>query len=120
MTAWEVIRWWEIRRILYNAVLLVIGIASIFGMEWLVDKTPNAAQDAPALETGLSVIVYGIIANLCYSLGWLIELYRRGEDAVEARRRAKRLFLLGLGFSCLLTTTPFWLGFVFWLLHRNS
>jgi hypothetical protein len=35
MTTWEIIRWWELRRIPYNAVMFVFGIASLMGMEWL-------------------------------------------------------------------------------------
>lgn len=38
MTNWEVVRWWEVRRIAYTAILFVIGIVSILGMEWLMGK----------------------------------------------------------------------------------
>ena len=37
-TAWQIICWWEIRRILYNAILFGVGIASIFAMEWFFDR----------------------------------------------------------------------------------
>jgi hypothetical protein len=29
----QVIRWWELRRILYNASLLIIGVAALRSME---------------------------------------------------------------------------------------
>ncbi len=38
MTAWQIIRWWELRRLLYNAILFVIGIASIMTIEMLMQK----------------------------------------------------------------------------------
>ena len=117
MTGWEIIRWWELRRLPYNAILFVIGIASIFAMEYFVQKAPSA-DGAPMLETGLTIFFYGFVANVCYTLGWIVELAGRQTEEVLARTRAKRHFWLGLWLSCLLTSSPFWLGLVFWLSHR--
>jgi hypothetical protein len=50
MTDWQVIRWWELRRLLYNAILLVIGIAAISGMEFLMDKVIPSGEDAVELS----------------------------------------------------------------------
>jgi MFS family permease len=119
MTTWEIIRWWELRRLLYNAILFAIGIASNFAMEFLVQKVIPVGKDAPELETGLTVVAYGIMANLCYTFGWIVELIGRRNHRVEARARAKKQFLWGFWFSCLLTAAPFWLGLVFWLSHRT-
>jgi len=33
MTTGQVMRWWELRRLLYNAIPLVVGVAAIAGME---------------------------------------------------------------------------------------
>ena len=93
MTKGQVIRWWELRRLLYNAVLLVVGVAAIAGFEWLMTKVIPLGEDAiePMLLL-VGVVVYGVMANLCYTLGWIIELWSRKTDAVAARRRGQWMF----------------------------
>jgi len=119
MTTWQIIRWWELRRLIYNAVLFVIGIASICAMELLMDKVIPIGEDAvEPVGLAAGAAAYGIMANLCYTLGWAVELIGRKKDEDAARLRAKRLFLVGLWFSCLLTSAPFWFGLVFRLTHR--
>jgi hypothetical protein len=68
----------------------------------------------------LGVVAYGIMANLCYSLGWVVELWGRRIDPLGVRSCAEQHFLAGLWLSCLLTTAPLWFGAVFWLTHRNG
>lgn len=46
LTIGQVIRWWELRRLLYNAALLVVGISAIAGMEWLMAKSIPLGEDA--------------------------------------------------------------------------
>lgn len=111
MTTLQVIRWWEIRRIPYNAILFAIGIASIFTGESLMGQE--------ILESSLAILAYGIMANLCYTLGWVIELIGRRTDENRARLRGRKQFWVGFWFSCLLTTAPFWFGLIFWLSHRT-
>jgi hypothetical protein len=121
MTTWEIIRWWELRRILYNLILFTIGVASIIGMELLMDKVIPVGEDAvEPFAMALGVVVYGIMANLCYTLGCVVELIGRRKDEVGARLRAKKLFLVGLWLSCLLTSAPLWFGLIFRLTHRAS
>jgi hypothetical protein len=120
MTNWEVIRWWEVRRLLYNGVLFIIGIASIASMEFLMGRVIPVGEDViEPLALALGVVLYGITANVCYTSGWIVELAGRKADELHARARAQKQFLLGLWLSCLLTTTPFWFGLIFWLTHRN-
>ena len=120
MTTAQVIRWWELRRLLYNLVLLITGVATIAGMEWLMNKAVPLGEDAIepmalVLFTGL----YGIAANVCYTLGWISELVSRRRNPERARVLGRRLFRWGLIFSCALTTLPFWYACVFWAAHRG-
>lgn len=90
MTVGEVVRWWELRRLLYNMILLVVGIAAIAGMEWLMDKVVPIGEDAiEPMALALGVVVYGVMANICYTLGWVIELWGRKTDPASARRRGQ-------------------------------
>lgn len=42
----RVIFWWESRRILFNLALLVIGILSLIGFEFLMNKALPVGKDA--------------------------------------------------------------------------
>lgn len=120
MTTSQVIRWWELRRLLYNAVLLSVGVAAIASMEWLMGRVISQGEDAiEPMVLILGVVVYGIMANLCYTLGWVIELRRRRTDPVAARQRGQWMFRAGMLFSCVLTSLPFWFACVFWIAHRS-
>ena len=121
MTTWEIIRWWELRRLLFNAILFVIGIASILAMELLMEKVIPVGEDAvEPFAVAIGVVAYGVMANISYRSGWIVELVGRRSDEAAARARAKKLFLMGLWLSCLLTTAPFWFGLVFRLTHRSG
>jgi MFS family permease len=72
------------------------------------------------LETGLTVIVYAVMANLCYTLGWIVDLAGRKFQNLSDRGRAKKLLVAGLCFSCLLTSAPFWFELVFFLVHEKN
>lgn len=120
LTTGQVIRWWEIRRLLYNAVLLVVGVAAIAGMEWLMTKVIPLGEDAiEPMALVLGVVVYGIMANLCYTLGWVVELLGRKANPAAARQRGQWMFRAGLLFSCVLTSLPFWYACVYWFVHRG-
>ena len=120
MTKWQVIRWWEIRRIVFNATLFVIGLASLLAMEGFFDKfIPPGEDGIEPMVLAFAVLVYGIAANICYTFGWIVELIGRRNNVERARMRAERSFLVGLLFSGLVTTAPFWFGLISWLQNRN-
>jgi hypothetical protein len=120
MTTWEIIRWWELRRIPYNAVLFVIGIASLWGWNGCGPRFLAIGQNPAELETGLTVVVYAVMANLCFTLGWIVELAGRKSQDGSDRGRATKLFVAGLCFSCLLTSAPLWFELVLLLVHVRS
>ena len=110
---------------LYNALLLVIGVLSVAAMEWLL--TPLLPGGDDLLESGLGIAVYGFMANVCYTLGGAIELFSRRRNAAAARQRGKWMFRMGLLFSCALTSLPLWFAcswrvaqFVVSLIHRTT
>lgn len=120
VTTVQIIWWWELRRLLYNGLLLVVGVAAIVGMEWLMNKVIPAGEDAvEPMVLILGILLYGIMANLCYTLGWIFELRGRQTAPELARQRGVKMFRTGLLFSCLLTTLPFWYGCVFWVTHSG-
>jgi hypothetical protein len=112
MSNWGVIRWWEFQRIPYNIVLFAIGMMSLLAAEQMTGE--------PVLSTGLTIFVYGAMANVCYTLGWLTELATRRSGEAAARVRGRKLFWLGFWSSCLLTALPLWYGLVVWVVHRSN
>ena len=120
LTNWEVIRWWEIRRLLFNGMLLVIGFVSLAGMEYLLGKVMPIDQGGmAAFGLAWGVVFYGVAANVCYTAGWIMELLGRKGGKSLARHRARKLFVLGLWLSGALTTAPLWFGLVYWYFHRS-
>lgn len=119
MTDSQVIRWWEVRRILYNALLFTIGVVALWSMERFL-KTTLPAPDRATETLGLVLLSAGYVlgANLFYTIGWMIELEDRRSAPDLARQRGVSNFWKGLWFSCGLTTPPFWIGLVVWLVRR--
>jgi hypothetical protein len=52
------------------------------------------------------VPLYGVLANVCYTGGWIVEIVIRKLWRHEAERFAVTTFKLGLQFSLLLTAMP--------------
>ena len=114
----QVILWWELRRLPYNGLLLIIGVLSIIGMERIISPVLPLGVDAvePMLLVP-GIALYGFMANLCYTMGWVLELWNRKRDSFAARERGLRMFRTGMFFSCVLTTLPFWFACA-WRLSR--
>ena len=115
-TAFKVICWWELRRLIYNLILLIVGVATISGV---------FAVAGPHIPPGKDVIEpmalfffiprFVLIANACYTLGWIVELASRWLDPVAARRRARWMYGLGVIFACVMTSLPFWFACAHWI-----
>ena len=83
-----------------------------------MDKVIPRGEDAiEPMGLILGIVLYGLTANLCYTLGWVYEL--RSQSSLSARdlNKAKRLFRDGLLASCVLTSAPLWFGFLYYLTH---
>ena len=97
--------WWESRRPLYNRVVGLTGLFSLGVVELVSALAPGLPGPDP--RTALAIAVaYGVLANVCYSLGWLTELAARGVWGARAPRMGPLLFREGLIFSVGLTLFP--------------
>ena len=66
---WQVIAWWEIRRIPYNLIMALVGGASmlcLFGIDALPPRLPEAEL---RWSPGASIMFFGLLANLGYIAG---------------------------------------------------
>ncbi len=60
-------------------------------------------------------VLLPILANICYTLGWIVELSARGLFPGLPRWFGPALFTVGLAFSCFLVSLPalFWMTVLF-------
>ena len=97
----EVIQWWEARRIRYNFVVGIVGVGSVLAV---LIFGAMAVKDGVDFEEPVGLllgpIIFGILANFCYTLGWISDMFFfRGKP-----RRG--LWLVGTTISVLLAALP--------------
>ncbi len=98
----EAARFWERRRLLYNAILTTIVLL------WLILSWP---QFRPSLTLGSleAFFILGLLANLCYSSAYLTEFFIQLLAPGAARRRA-RIALLVLGTLFAIVLENYWIA----------
>jgi hypothetical protein len=94
--------WWESRRLTYNKAVGSAGLVTLAGFLLLV---PRPAL-MPSVDLLAVVVIYGVLANVCYTGGWLVELLARRVWGREAPYMGPWLFREGLIFSVGLTLFP--------------
>lgn len=100
---YEIILWWEIRRILYNVIMYFIGYASFY---------------ICYVSIPLVYLVIGIVLNALYTTGWIIDLLyiQRLNDDNKKMQYPKRLFIYYLILSIILVfSIAFYLLLERWL-----
>ena len=101
----QIICWWEIRRILYNLIVLAAGILSMAIMHALVNLEPGEDLQEP-----LAIIGFGILCNLGYTLGWFTEIF-----SDKSKKYGPKMFRIGLYFTLFWVFLPALLHIVFWI-----
>jgi hypothetical protein len=106
-----VIKWWELRRIPYN---LIVGLFGVFTCVITVLVAAIASEkfgeplglpDPPIIAV-FAVIFFAVMANVCYTGGWVAELLVRAIWKERAGDFAQISFRLGLLFSAVVTLAP--------------
>lgn len=109
-TNWQAIGWWEARRIPFNLIVGGVGVLAclvdiiiVVASHFLFDSDFGVPNGFISLVV---VLVYAVMANICFTGGWIAELIVRRAWPEEADRFATLSFSLGLVFSVFLTLTP--------------
>ena len=96
----EIIRWWEQRRIVYNAVMLIAGIVTIMLALLLreIDFTDLINVLPP-------VLIFAFSANVFYTLGWITEIVCRKfmSEKEFVQKAGSVLFIAGIILSVFFT-----------------
>ena len=96
-----IIRWWEARRLKYN---LIVGTAGVFtlGVANLVIWVFGDSGGPP----WQGVVAFGIAANVCYTLGPMVEIAIHKLFGRGVLPTGPSLFRMGLTFSVGLALLP--------------
>jgi hypothetical protein len=104
---WDAIIWWELRRIPYNVLMLVVGVLSLLSILFIGSHFVEPGEDVIepfAIVAG--VVVFGGFANLAYTLGWITELLWSWGDTERTEPMRSRIFWMGVAFSVAVTVLP--------------
>ena len=114
-TPLSLLRWWESRRLAYNKVVGATGLVTLAGFSAmaLLPPQPMPVRNLPGLLVGAAV--YGVFANGCYSMGWLLELAAQRLWGRRAPDVGPLLFRQGLIFSVGLTLLPLLFAMLIWM-----
>lgn len=101
------IKWWESRRLIFNLLVGLIGALAIYNglsqcnYSWTVADT-------------LSIICWGLGANVFYSLGFLLEIFDWYylDNKIGIKKFRLLFFVTGTIFSCLWTYWCTWGYFI--------
>lgn len=92
----QIIIWWEIRRILFNIIVLFFGFISLSIMSVIVKIEPGEDIVEP-----LIIILFAILCNIGYTLGWFTELFVK-----KSQTYAPKMFKIGLLFTLFFVMLP--------------
>jgi hypothetical protein len=101
----EVIGWWESRRLPFNAAVGGAGLVTLAAIH-LIARLPPGPVAIPLDATLAISMAYGVLANVAYSAGSIVELLVRKLLGREMEPVGPALFRYGFVFSIGLTLFP--------------
>ena len=112
-TTLSIMRWWESRRLMFNAIVGGTGVFTLVVIS-LIALIP------PSMKVPLDwrpVVLYGGLANVCYTFGGAIEAAAQRFWGDKCPRFGPALFRQGLAFSVGLTLLPILLMSFTWVVR---
>jgi hypothetical protein len=106
----NIVQWWESRRLSYNVIVGITGLGTLVyvnGLELLLGNgmlIPRPGPDGP--QQVMAIVAYGVLANLCYTGGWILENVAQRWLKRPVYGLGPALFRHGLVFSIGLTLIP--------------
>jgi len=101
-----VLRWWESRRLTYNAIVGATGLVTLLAIHLLFFRAEFLLSPRP----WLAALAYGVAANCCYSFGAPTEIVLERWLGRQVYGLGPALFRHGLVYSVGLTLFPIALG----------
>lgn len=91
-TIWEIISWWEIRRIPYNVFALISIVLEMSFFDWLLDTSGNGSP----LVMILLLLIGFLGVNLIYMFFYFIDIFLRNQEKAPIYPLRSKLFLISL------------------------
>jgi hypothetical protein len=102
-TPLRVVQWWESRRLTFNLIVGAVGIGTVSYVKLLDLVMGGSLSQGPPWW---AVALYGVAANLCYTMGWVVENVAERWLQRPIYGLGPALFRHGLVFSVGLTMIP--------------
>ena len=112
-TTLSILSWWEARRGTYNLIVGGTGVFTLLMLRlisWLPPFVYFPFDWRP-------VVVYGLLANVCYTFGWAIESVAQRIWGDKCPPFGPALFRQGIAFSVGLTLLPILLISFTWVMR---
>jgi hypothetical protein len=116
-TGWGILKWWEARRLKYNAIVGASGLVSLGAFRLLMALPPDPFH---VVFTPLPILMFGVLANVCFLLGPSAELAIEKLSGGKILPTGPALFRMGLTFSVGLALLPTLLAGMSWILRVLS
>ena len=110
----SLLRWWESRRGLYNLAVGGTGLVVLLVVRLMALIPPGVPMPPEWIRP---ILAYGLLANVCYTFGWVAESVAQRVWGDRVRPLGPALFRQGLAFSVGLTLLPILLVSLTWLLR---
>jgi hypothetical protein len=110
-SAISTISWWESRRLSFNVIVGGTGLFTLLVVRMISMIPPGL----PRMDLAGPVVAYGLMANVCYTFGWGIEVALKRLMGNRAPLIGPALFRQGVAFSVGLTLLPILIVSVGWL-----
>lgn len=104
VTAWDIIKWWENRRLAYNLIVGVYGTVCFVVFFVLIISSGTLKPGEDAAEP-MGLIMAPFFINLLYTGGWILELACRAVG-LKSRRFGPMLWTAGTIFSLVVCSIP--------------
>ena len=108
---WQIIGWWEARRLIFNLIIGATGVVTclaILAIAVISDYVlgiPVGMPDPPIFAFA-GIIIYGVMANVCYTGGWVTEFIVKNTWPDQSEQFGTLSFTLGLVFAIIITLSP--------------
>jgi hypothetical protein len=109
---WQAVAWWEARRIPVNILIGAYGTFCLAVFFWAITSSHVLQPGEDAVEP-LAIMITPFLFNICYTLGWLVEVPARLANPKLSPRFGPLQMSLGLVFSFCVISLPaaIWVGY---------